>query len=579
MTTPNPFYSRLTRLEPGRVLLHSALAGLLVGLGGVLFTKALEFTTSIFANLGAVSPELPSRGGVLFAFEGPLKLAPLVLFPLLFLVLALTRQLNPRRGALEGFIEGHHAEVLPLERTRGSLGRLLGGTLTLGAGVPLGRDGPLAGLGSWLGGVSARVGRLEPGEARLVRLSGVAAGLGLALHAPLAAAVFAVEVLYRRFEFELEALLPAVLSSIFAYGVYGTFLGFGGLFALELPVALPLLALPLCLLLGVLCAALGSLFSSALEGIRKGWTALEGRSKGTRLQVWAAPLVGLLLAGLIIVVPQTQGEGLGWLQLGAGGLLGPAELWGLGLFRLLALLLLAGIGIPGGVLLPTLVLGGTLGAVLGSLQNLWLPDLGLGMGAWTVLGACTLLSALCKTPLSSVLLGLAWGGESLLPGLLLSCTSAYALSSEAGLFSAQVDGRANSGAHLERPLLKSAQDVAPEVSEPPDSGQPNSSELPEALPANELLYRVAAPLHLLGQAPLDALFAPYATLVALSRESGVWLPGPELRLEPEDVLVLVATPEGYAALSERLSPPISPEAPPSSSAHKDPTQAVSTTEN
>jgi chloride channel protein, CIC family len=420
LTTPNPIYSRLSRLEPGRVLLHSALAGLLVGLGGVLFTKALEFTTSIFANLGTVSPELPSRGGVLFAFDGPLKLAPLVLFPLLFLVLALTRQTHPRKTALEGFIEGHHAPVLPLERTRGSLWRLLGGTLTLGAGVPLGRDGPLAGLGSWLGGISARLGRLEPGEARLVRLSGVAAGLGLALHAPLAAAVFAVEVLYRRFEFELEALLPAVLSSIFAYGVYGTFLGFGGLFTLELPVALPLLALPLCLLLGVLCAALGSLFSGALEYLRKGWTALEGRPGKIKLQVWAAPLIGLLLAGLMIIVPQVQGEGLGWLQLGANGLLSPAELWGLGLFRLLALLLLAGIGIPGGVLLPTLVLGGTLGAVLGGLQNLWLPDLGLGMGAWTVLGACTLLSALCKTPLSSVLLGLAWGGESLLPGLLLS---------------------------------------------------------------------------------------------------------------------------------------------------------------
>jgi len=570
LTLPNPIYSRLTRLEPGRVLLHSALAGLLVGLGGVVLNHALKLASSALENLGAVSPELPSRGGVLFAFEGPLKLAPLVILPVLFLVLALFRQMEPRKTALEGFIAAHHAEThsaqqAPLERTRGSLGRLLAGTLTLGAGVPLGRDGPFAGLGSWLGGVSARVGRLEWDEARVVRLSGVAAGLGLALHAPLAAAVFAVEVLYRRFEFELEALLPATLASIFAYGVYGSFEGFGPLFALELPVSVPALALPLCLLLGVLCAALGSLFAEALEAVRRGWTALEqlkGRLETLKLQVWLAPVVGLLLAVLIVTVPQVQGEGLGWLQLGAGGLLGPAELWGLGLFRLLALLLLAGIGVPGGVLIPTLVLGGTLGAVLGGLQTLWLPDLGIGMGAWTVLGACSLLSGTSKTPLSSVLLGLAWGGESLLPGLIIGCVSAYALSSERTLFPAQVETRAQSGlqgsAHLERVLVAS-----PETGlDSPHSGTLmkalESAESPES---GELLYRVAVPVHLLGQDPQDALFAPHATLVALSRTSGVWLPHPNLRLEQGDVLVLVATPEGHAALLERLSPPPSEKIP------------------
>jgi len=591
LTLPNPIYSRLTRLEPGRVLLHSALAGLLVGLGGVVLTYALKLVSSALENLGAVSPELPSRGGVLFAFEGPLKLAPLVILPLLFLVLALLRQLDPRKTALEGVISGHHAEQAPLERTRGSLGRLLAGTLTLGAGVPLGRDGPLAGLGSWLGGVSARLGRLEPNEARVVRLSGVAAGLGLALHAPLAAAVFAVEVLYRRFEFELEALLPAVLASIFAYGVYGSFEGFSPLFTLELPVSIPALALPLFLLLGVFSAALGSLFAEVLEGVRRGWTALEslpgrlvsgrrvsgrpvsskpvfGRLGTLKLQVWLAPVVGLLLAILIITVPQVQGEGLGWLQLGANGLLNPAELWGLGLFRLLALLLLAGIGVPGGVLIPTLVLGGTLGAMLGGLQTLWLPDLGIGMAAWTVLGACTLLSGLAKTPLSSVLLGLAWGGESLLPGLIIGCISAYALSSERTLFPAQVETRAQSSAHLERvPTVPQEAGL--------DSAESNtpSLESTESSDSGELLYRVPAPVHLLGQAPQDALFAPHATLVALSRATGVWLPHPNLRLEQGDVLVLVATPEGYAALLERLIPPPS-ENIPVNTVQDEPTRAV-----
>ncbi len=576
MTLPNPIYSRLTRLEPGRVLLHSALAGLLVGLGGVVLTYALKLVSIALENLGAVSPELPSRGGVLFAFEGPLKLAPLVILPLLFWVLALFRQLEPRKTALEGIISGHHAEQAPLERTRGSLGRLLAGTLTLGAGVPLGRDGPLVGLGSWLGGVSAWLGRLEPNEARVVRLSGVAAGLGLALHAPLAAAVFAVEVLYRRFEFELEALLPATLASIFAYGVYGSFEGFGPLFSLELPVSIPALALPLCLLLGVFSAALGSLFAEVLEGVRRGWTALEslpghvvsgrpvsGRLGTLKLQVWLAPVVGLLLAVLIVTVPQVQGEGLGWLQLGANGLLNPAELWGLGLFRLLALLLLAGIGVPGGVLIPTLVLGGTLGAVLGGLQTLWLPDLGIGMAAWTVLGACTLLSGLAKTPLSSVLLGLAWGGESLLPGLIIGCVSAYALSSERALFTAQVETRAQSGAHLEWVFEVSAETGLDSAD---SSTPPEALESAESPDAGEVLYRVPVPTHLLGQAPQDALFAPHATLVALSRATGVWLPHPNLRLEPEDVLVLVATPEGHAALLERLTPPArsGSENPPSS---------------
>ena len=60
--------------------------------------------------------------------------------------------------------------------------------------------------------------------------AGMAAGIGAIFHAPLAGALFAAEVMYRELYFEHEVLVPAFMSSIVAYSVFGAIFGFHSLF-------------------------------------------------------------------------------------------------------------------------------------------------------------------------------------------------------------------------------------------------------------------------------------------------------------------------------------------------------------
>ncbi len=67
-------------------------------------------------------------------------------------------------------------------------------------------------------------------DRRLLMLIGMAAGLSAIFRSPIGTALFAVEVLYSDVEFESDALLYTILSSIVAYAVNGLFVGWQPLF-------------------------------------------------------------------------------------------------------------------------------------------------------------------------------------------------------------------------------------------------------------------------------------------------------------------------------------------------------------
>ena len=57
-------------------------------------------------------------------------------------------------------------------------------------------------------------------------LAGVAGGIGAIFKAPLAGALFAAEMLYRDPDFEHDAVIPGVISSVTAYSVFSAFYGY-----------------------------------------------------------------------------------------------------------------------------------------------------------------------------------------------------------------------------------------------------------------------------------------------------------------------------------------------------------------
>jgi H+/Cl- antiporter ClcA len=190
--------------------------------------------------------------------------------------------------------------------------KFVAGSLAVGSGLVLGREGPTIHMGAALGQMVAErmnSGRTDPGPMalddhgrRTLIAAGAAAGLAAAFNAPLAAIVFVTEELREHFEYSFASIQSVILACCAAVVVSGWILGQGP----DLPVPnldmAPLAALPLFVVLGLLIGALGVVFNSLLPGSVRSFRALRPAQS-----YLAAVVVGMALGALLWLVPDTVG--------------------------------------------------------------------------------------------------------------------------------------------------------------------------------------------------------------------------------------------------------------------------------
>lgn len=534
----------LTRLETGRLVVLSVLLGGLVGALCVGLRLLLGRVLELGAWLTGFSPPgTPGEGGLLMAFGEALPWGLLALAP----IGAAYVWLIPREDGdpLNQLVRGAHTRGdTPTFPTQ--LRTLAATLLGYGAGLLVGRDAPYTVLGGLGARLLGRATRLDAVETRSLTLAGAAAGLGAVLHAPLAAAVLVAEVLYRRFEFEFEVLMPCVLASVAAYAVYGLAFGF-----------LPLLSVPE---VGVpTLAGVGPLVGVALAVTLAGWAALlvcrifpDAWTRGSR-RVALGGTFGLLTAAIAWWgTPGVLGDGSGWAQVGLSGFLGEGAL-GEGAWRWGLLALGARLAFGGGVL-PSVGVGGLLGVGLGSV---WGADPGLA----ALVGIVAFVTVTLNAPLAAALLVVAWGGDALLPAALVTAGLAHVLSGETGLLPAQVRSRAQSPAPL--PVLPGTGGVtirrAPAAAAPLlplHAAPPGDTETGLApLESEQELYRRPVPRSWAGARLSVLSLPPGVEVVGVVRGGAVQVPRPQMRLTADDELVFLARPDAYAALEGVLRLP------------------------
>ncbi|WP_424949305.1 chloride channel protein [Deinococcus sp.] len=552
----------LIRLETGRLVVYSLLAGGLVGLLGSGWRYVLEWSLDLGAAvLGYRPPGTAGEGSLLIAF-GDLTPYALLLLPLVAALYASLMPAGRRSDPLNAVIAGYHARGEwegAAVQGRGLAATLLGQA----SGLLVGRDSTFTALGSLSALLLARLARLDAAERRILTLACVAAALGLALHAPLAAAVLMAEVLYRRFEFEFEVLMPCVLAAVCASAVAGLMAGFEPLFALSGSLTPTAGQLPLYLLLAAAVTLLSWILTRMAEGLSGLYSGLLGRLSGWRpwaLRLALAAAFGLVTAAIALYsAPAVLGGGSGWLQLAVSGFMGP-EAGGVAAWRWLLMALGLQLALGGGVLVSASV-GGLLGVGLAS----FLGTLGLNLDfpVAALIGAATCLTVTLNIPVAAALLAVTWGGDALLPAALVSTALAHSLSGEASLLSAQVSRRADSRAHTPgsggttvlgrmasplRPLMAQAAAASGAGSGQGESlptastGEPVAPSGPASGdPQKRQLYRQDVPKSWLG-ARLDLLTLPAdMELLSVVRGGQVRLASPALRLSAGDELLLLCT--------------------------------------
>ena len=437
----------------GRATALAVLAGIVAGLAAAALAASLDATTELligrFAAVG---------GADVVRFEPAILLLPALggLFSGL-LVQGLAR-MGPGHGTDQMVHAFHHRDgALPL---RGPTLRAAASTVVIGAGGSAGPEGPIAGLGAAIGSSLGRAFGLTPAERRKLLVAGCAAGVGAIFHTPLGGALFAASVLYRRPEFEGGALVPAFVASAVGYATFTAFVGFGTHLLRDADQLAfgGALELPAYVVLGLACGAIALLFSAIFRRAERTFARLPA------LPLWLRPALGGLLTGLVAcALPQVMDSQYLTVQNALDGSLFDAAsagdrgplLWAgvlalLVLAKCLATAFTVGSGAAGGVLGPSLFLGGVAGAALGQLLEAVAPG-GLAeplRQALVPVGMAGVLAAGMRTPIAAIVMVVEMTGSyGLVVPLMVTSVTAYLAGGRVSWVAGQVPGPSDSPTH------------------------------------------------------------------------------------------------------------------------------------
>jgi CIC family chloride channel protein len=433
----------------GRSVLLSMLVGVVAGFGALAFNFVLNGASELFM-VRAVGYELPQPGA-----EGVTRMpAEPARRWLLFVVPAVG-------GLLSGLLvyslapeaEGHGTDAMidAFHRKRGVIRKrvpiikTLASALTIGSGGSAGREGPIAQVGAGFGSALATWLKAGDRERRTLLLAGAGAGIGAVFRAPLGGALFAVEVLYRDIEFEAAALVPCFVAAIVSYSIYcGVSGSWGAIFSLPNVTFNHPLELPLYVVLGIVCALMGALYVKVFYGVR------DQVFRKIPLPNHIKPALGGLAVGVIgYFLPQVLGMGYGWVQLAMDGYLPLKIIVAIAFVKILATSLTISSGGSGGVFAPSMVIGGMVGAAVGTVLHGWLPHVVTQPAAFALVGMAGFFAGVAKTPVSSlIMVSEMTTGYGLLAPLMLTTAVGYLLvPRRLSIYENQVESRVDSPAH------------------------------------------------------------------------------------------------------------------------------------
>ena len=279
-----------------------------------------------------------------------------------------------------------------------SVVKALASALCIGSGGSVGREGPIAAIGSALASSIGQWVRLPESRLRIMVACGAAGGISATFNAPITGALFGVEIILR--EFAADALVSVMLSAMIADVAAIPFLG-DRPFLSGFPTGITLRHPSAYLLvagLAVVAALMGLTFAKVLYKVEGLCDALwKGRPE------WARPAVGGMALGLLLLaLPQMYGVGYPVMDKTTAGGYALWFLIVLAFGKILATSLSLGIGGSGGIFAPSLFIGVTSGYAYGDIAS-HLFGAGAGPPAlYAVVAMGAVFASAARAPLTSL---------------------------------------------------------------------------------------------------------------------------------------------------------------------------------
>jgi CIC family chloride channel protein len=404
----------------------ACLVGLIAGLGAIAFRGLI----ALFHNLAF-------GGHLSLHYDANLHTPPSPLGPLIIavpvvgaVVVAFLVQRFAPEAKGHGVPEVMDAIYYRAGRIRPVVAvvKALASSISIATGGSVGREGPIAQIGSAFGSTLAQWLKLPPWQRVTLIAAGAGAGIAATFNTPIGGVLFAVELLL--VEVNGRTLFPVSLAVAIATLVGRAAFGAKPSFFVAQQVGEHLLvgALPLLLVFGVLIGACAALYARSIYWLEDLFDAIPGG-------YYLRHTLGMLLIGVTMYLfLRTAGhyyiEGVGYATLQDildGALTTPWLLFILFVAKLLTTSVTIGSGASGGVFSPALFLGGCLGGAFAGVFHPILPLLGLRPLVLAVAGMAGVAGASMGAELTAVtmLFEMTRSYEIVLP-MIVTVAAAYA---------------------------------------------------------------------------------------------------------------------------------------------------------
>jgi CIC family chloride channel protein len=404
------------------------------------FTHILAVVVGLLAGLASVTLknltyyiQSSLEGGIVFSSNQLYFILPIIGLALVFLYVKFVH-----KEKLEHAVS---SILFALSKKKGSIPSnkiytsLITAPLTVGFGGSVGLLGPAVASGSAISANLGRVLHLNSKTRSLLIACASAGAVASIFQSPIAAIIFAVEIF--SIDFTMLSVMPLLLASVSGVLTSYFFLGNEVLFDFRLTDSFEVKDTLFYILLGVGTAVASIYFTKMYFGILKLFEAL----KSPKYKL----LVGGFAIGIMLYfIPPLYGEGFSFISNLLDGnhlsALGStpfdayltniwvviALLFGITVFKAIAMTTTFAAGGAGGIFIPTMVMGSALGNVVAKVIN----NLGLGFvvseSNFTLIGMAGLIAGVLHAPLTAIfLIAEITGGYELFVPLMITAAISY----------------------------------------------------------------------------------------------------------------------------------------------------------
>lgn len=277
----------------------------------------------------------------------------------------------------------------------------LSSMITLGTGGSTGREGPVVHIAAMISSWVSNLIRADGITGRDLLGCAVAAAVSASFNAPIAGALFALEVVLRHFA--VHAFAPIVIAS--AAGTVINRLAFGDTaeFALPGTTALEFYAeLPAYLILGLVCGLVAVTLMRCVFWADDMESRLQSR---LGLPYWIRPaLAGALLGLLAIWFPHIIGVGYETTSAALTGKLLLHEAIVFAMIKVAAVAITMGGRMGGGIFSPSLMIGALTGLAFGLIATSVFPEISGSHTLYALAGMGAVSAAVLGAPISTTLI-------------------------------------------------------------------------------------------------------------------------------------------------------------------------------